>query len=85
VTLSGIEPVAVVRRSEDVAEQIRNLIIRDDLAVGGREGNYLGIHLLEELPRDRTSSSWTSRPRRWTSPCRPASSTCSSACRAILG
>jgi GntR family transcriptional regulator, transcriptional repressor for pyruvate dehydrogenase complex len=36
VALSGIEPVAVVRRSEDVAEQIRNLIIKDHLAAGAR-------------------------------------------------
>lgn len=36
VALPGIEPVAAVRRSDDVAEQIRNLIIREDLAEGAR-------------------------------------------------
>jgi len=36
VALPGIEPVAAVRRSDDVAEQIRNLIIREDLAKGAR-------------------------------------------------
>jgi GntR family transcriptional repressor for pyruvate dehydrogenase complex len=36
VPLPGIEPVAAVRRADDVAEQIRNLIIREDLAEGAR-------------------------------------------------
>jgi GntR family transcriptional repressor for pyruvate dehydrogenase complex len=34
--LPGIEPVRTVRRSEDVAEQIRNLIIGEELAEGAR-------------------------------------------------
>lgn len=36
VPLRGIEPVATTRRADDVAEQIRSLIIREDLAEGAR-------------------------------------------------
>ena len=34
--LPGIAPVAVVRRSDECPEQIRNLIIREELAEGAR-------------------------------------------------
>lgn len=36
VQLHGIEPVSAPRRSDEVAERIRNLIIGDDLAEGAR-------------------------------------------------
>lgn len=36
VPLRGIEPVSAVRRSDEVAEQVRKLIIRADLAEGAR-------------------------------------------------
>src|SRR5215469_15380518 len=36
VPLPGISPVATARRSDDVAAQIRNLIIREQLAEGAR-------------------------------------------------